>query len=186
MGGDRQEGGTSGGVRPHVLVGGDHQEGGTSGGVRPHVLGEGDRQEGGTSGIQSLVLGADHQEGGTTSNHVWMSELDNELFMESREKVRQSRSEKREERVKRCQPESSVVSEDAGGQVCQHELDISAKEMQDLQAADLSLRGVLKVAEIQSSRFGRAFFLKAGLLYRRWVPSGRDGDEMSVGQLVLP
>ena len=38
--------------------------------------------------------------------------------------------------------------------------------------------------EVSSGRVG--FFKKEGLLYRRWTPPGRDEDEMSIEQLVLP
>ena len=33
---------------------------------------------------------------------------------------------------------------------------------------------------------GMGFFTRDGLLYRRWVPSGRREEEMAVEQLVLP
>ncbi len=67
-----------------------------------------------------------------------------------------------------------------------HELDISAEEMKRLQVADTSLQDVRKMAEERESRFGVGFFLKYGLLYRRHMPRGQDGERVSVEQLVLP
>lgn len=106
--------------------------------------------------------------------------------------MKHTRSEKREERLRRSQtgPEDDEVgSEDDGepGKLdYRHEVDLSVEELKGLQATDPTLQGLRKAAEVQSVKSGLGFFQKDGLLYRRWVPRGRDREEMSVEQLVLP
>lgn len=43
-----------------------------------------------------------------------------------------------------------------------------------------------KAAQGEASTAGRGFYKEGGLIYRRWIPPGRDGEDMAVDQLVLP
>ena len=61
---------------------------------------------------------------------------------------------------------------------------MSPEEMKRLQASDSTLKEIREVVEAHVSKSGVGFFRKNGLLYRRWVPKGRDKD-MFVEQLVL-
>jgi len=122
---------------------------------------------------------------------TWLNELDDELFEGGRQKVKQTRSQKREERHRRGWQKFSM-SDSEGNDIMEradlvnrHELNISVEEMKVLQATDPTLGNLRKIAETSVSRPGVAFFWRDGLLYRRWVPKGRD-REMSVEQLVLP
>ena len=71
-------------------------------------------------------------------------------------------------------------------EVNQHELDISAEELKTLQTTDVTLRSVRDAVKTCEAEQGIGFFTRDGLLYRRWVPSGRREEEMAVEQLVLP
>ena len=64
-------------------------------------------------------------------------------------------------------------------------LDISADELRTPLATDMTL------CQQRSSRgncssAGVVFFNKDSLLYRKWIPPGRSGQDMEVEQLVLP
>ena len=67
-----------------------------------------------------------------------------------------------------------------------HELDITSEELKVLQATDPSLGDVRSAVKMQESAEGVGFYYKDGLLFRRWVPHGRDREDMAVEQLVLP
>lgn len=45
---------------------------------------------------------------------------------------------------------------------------------------------VRTAVKMHESTEGVGFFYKDGLLFRRWVPFGRDKEDMAVEQLVLP
>ena len=105
-------------------------------------------------------------------------DFDSSLFPEPREKTRLSRSEKRRNRRERAT--TTPTDEES------HPLEISANELKELQAADPTLEAVRNAA---SSVAGRGFFVRDGLLYRRYVPPGCDSEEEGVRateQLVLP
>ena len=109
---------------------------------------------------------------------VPFSELDEELFGESRSRQRLSKRQKRENNRKRA----PGASEDPG-----HPLEVSREDLVELQRSDESLdqvqRQVQESPDGTSSRGG--FFLRDGVLYRRWVPVGGE-DWREVEQLVLP
>ena len=122
-----------------------------------------------------------------------MSKLDDELFVKGKQKRKQTRSEKREERRRRDRQEQLQLegskdekSERDKKMKEHHEVDMTAKEMKNLQMADPSLQDVRRMAEKQESKAGVGFFLKDGLLYCRWVSRGRKAEGSSVEQLVLP
>lgn len=135
--------------------------------------------EGQVASAESLEIM--HQSGST----VWMEELDDELFEVS--KVR-TRKEKRAEKQKRRDLQVDVEEQEDGRNVedegiARHELDISSEELKVCQATDPSL-GSVRIAVKTKKR--TEFFYREGLLYRRWLPPGRNGKEMAVEQLVLP
>ena len=74
----------------------------------------------------------------------WMSKLDDELFVKGKQKRKQTRSEG-DKKMKE-----------------HHELDMTAKEMKNLQIAEPSLQDVRRMAEKQESKAGVGFFLKDG------------------------
>ena len=125
---------------------------------------------------------------------VWMREIDDDLFGRSKVKERKTRSEKREEKRRREQlqvdlegeEEESAEVQELDDDVNQHELDISAEELKTLQTIDVTLRSVRDAVKTCEAEQGIGFFTRDGLLYRRWVPSGRREEEMAVEQLVLP
>ena len=64
-------------------------------------------------------------------------------------------------------------------------LDFSAEELREMQLKDETLSKIREVAEGTPNSARVGFFLRGGLLYRRWVPPGRR-EEDGVEQLVLP
>ena len=148
-------------------------------------------------GVHTHTLEADSLE--------WMKNMDNELFGKSNGKTRKTRKEKREERRRRERLQVDVMSDeldvtcpiegssqhelDATRPIegsSQHELDVTAMEMKKLQATDSTLKDVREAVAIREAQEGMGFFSKSGLLYRRWIPPGRNSEEMAVEQLVLP
>ena len=103
-------------------------------------------------------------------NDEWMSAIDEELFKGGRSRVWKTRSQKRMERQA---PAHSA-------------LEIGADEMKTLQAAEATLNAVREAADGHPCSAGIGFFRRDGLLFRRWTPPGRDKQDMSVEQLVLP
>ena len=65
-------------------------------------------------------------------------------------------------------------------------LDLTAEKLQDLQEGDETLAAARQAAHGEVNSAGQGFFLREGLLYRRWEPPGNKGDEETVEQLVLP
>ena len=55
-------------------------------------------------------------------------------------------------------------------------------EIRELQKSDPSLEGTRRLAKV--NQYG--FFFRDGLLYRRWTPRSKNGEEFGVDQLVLP
>ena len=101
------------------------------------------------------------------------ADFDDELFSGGK-KSHLSRRQNRANRQKYVQQEAK------------HPLEISAEELQKLQEEDPTLSAIRKAAKGDASTAGVGFFKKGGLLYRRWIPPGRDEEEMSVEQLILP
>ena len=141
----------------------------------------------------------------------WMDEMgkmEDELFGSGREKVWNTRKEKREQRQRRCQLQVDVVAGKEGGageevanmdgsavgsreardeSIVRQGLDVSAQELKEWQASDESLKGVREAVEKCEAKEGVEFFTRDGLPYRRWIPPGRgDEEEMAVEQLVIP
>ena len=71
-------------------------------------------------------------------------------------------------------------------QIAKHALDVSAEEMRTLQSTDTTLDAVREAAEGKHYSAGVGFFKRDGLLYRKWIPLGRNAQDMEVEQLVLP
>lgn len=110
-----------------------------------------------------------------------LPDFDDSLFEGGRERIKQTRSEKRRYRQKHQKGgESSSLEKD------RHTLDISAQELISLQGTDPTLVEVRKAAKSYSSSAGVGFFEKNGLIYRHWIPPGRGTEDMAVDQLVLP
>ena len=100
-------------------------------------------------------------------------------------KVKKSRSEKRAERRSHWFENHTAGNDDEAEPTrhC-HALDVSADEMKVLQDTDTTLQTLKRAAEDDPSEGG--YFLRDGLLFRRWTPPGRDVETMAVDQLVLP
>ena len=115
-------------------------------------------------------------------------DFDEELFLIGREKIRLTRREKCAEQQKYQLEGANKEGEtdDQPLEVIPHALDISMEELKTLQKTDDTLKEIRKAADQQPSTAGVGFYRNEGLLYRRWVPPGRDTDSMALEQLVLP
>ena len=101
----------------------------------------------------------------------WMSSINDELFAEagsSRERL--TRSQKRENKRKHSQKESTQQG------TTDLVMNVNAGEFRKLQGMDPTLGPVRSAAEGCVSTAGVGFFRREGLLYRRWVPPGRNGS----------
>ena len=116
----------------------------------------------------------------TSDGDMLGATFDEELFSGGQERVKLSRSQKRANRET-----FSQGKEEESTYPC-HPLDLTSAEVRRLQQEDESLVEVRKAARGEASSAGAGFFEKEGLVYRRWVPPGRDGEDMAVEQLVLP
>ena len=120
------------------------------------------------------------EEESTQGELDWMQDLDDELIINGRDKVKLTRSQKRENKRQ---------YQDKGGnedEIPKHALDISAEGLKTLQETDTTLETARAAAEGEPSTAGAGFFKKDGLLYKRWIPPGCNAEEMAVEQLVLP
>ena len=101
------------------------------------------------------------------------AEFDAELFIGGKERVRQTRKQKRTQRKKFAErghpPEG-----------------LSADQLRALQQKDETLAAARKAAEEEQSTANNGFYYKDGILYHQWTPPGRDPETMAVHQLVLP
>ena len=102
-------------------------------------------------------------------------ELADDLFMLPKEKRKQTRAARRRERHAHglARAKEGRVS---GGQGLDRGLHITRTKLQQLQEADGELAKIVVKED---------FYRRDGLLYRRWIPRGRPGDE-TVDQIVLP
>ena len=122
----------------------------------------------------------------------WMQTYGDDLFEPGRDKVKQTRSQKREGR--RAYAECEAVDKEQDDQqeversssVAMHPLNISAGELKTLQETDTTLEAVRKAVAEKSDGAGGKYFERNGLLFRQWVPQGRESEDMAVEQLVLP
>ena len=123
-------------------------------------------------------------------NFHWGEGFAEELFEGGRERPQLTRSQKRQERHRRYNTEEGTAEATPETSVSEpnypHALDISAGELQTLQAADPSLYMVRRAADGHPCSAGVGFFRKEGLIYRLWTPPGRCHDSTEVEQLVLP
>ena len=122
-------------------------------------------------------------------NDEWMSAIDEKLFEGGQSRVWKTRSQKQMER--QAHARATAVAEEPlepGGEIrlAAHSLEIAADEMKTLQAAGATLNAVREAADGHSCSAGIGFFRRDGLLFCRWTPPGRDKQDMSVEQLVLP
>ena len=111
---------------------------------------------------------------------TWGVEFDDDLFLPHREKQMLSRSKKRAQRRQ--------WQEDHAEHDNVHGLEPTKDELQTLQEDDRSLLEGWKMAHQgrNSSQYaGTDYFIREGLLYRRWSPRSKD-TEGEVEQLVLP
>ena len=67
-----------------------------------------------------------------------------------------------------------------------HSLDLTAEKLQSLQEGDETLSAARRAAKGEMNSAGKGFFLREGLLYRRWEPPGQEEGVGVVEQLVLP
>ena len=107
-----------------------------------------------------------------------MFAIDEELFEGGQSRVRKTRTQKQMER--QAHARATAVAEE------EHPLEIAADELKTLQAADTTLNAMREAADGHLCSAGIGFFRRDGLLFRRWTPPGRDKQDMSVEQLVLP
>ena len=102
--------------------------------------------------------------------------LDDALFQASRNRPHQTRRQKRAERQRRAEAMRDELD---------HPLNITRQELKELQEGDESLRPAWEQVRTVSLGEGNMFFVREGLLYRRWSPVGA-GEDREVEQLVLP
>ena len=105
---------------------------------------------------------------------------DDDLFAGGTMKTKLSRRQKRAGRAQFRKEEGEEST------TAYHPLDLTSEELKQLQEEDESLEEAWKAAQGRANSAGSGFFEREGLLYRRWVPLGRDGEDMAVDQLVLP
>ena len=91
-----------------------------------------------------------------------------------------SKSERRTHN--RCYTSAAVAG--ATREAC-HPLDITTDKLRQLQEQDMTLEAVRGAVRGECSTAGRGFFVRDGVVYRRYVPPGC-GEEEAVDQLVLP
>ena len=102
--------------------------------------------------------------------------FDDDLFRTVREKPVLTRSEIR---AQRCDYRDDVArTQGATNQVAS-----GTDEFEKAQQEDLTLKSIRKSAQTNLTVTGCGFFVRNRLVYRRWIPCGRDEE---VEQLVLP
>ena len=117
----------------------------------------------------------------------WMDTFDGDLFEGGRVRVRPSRSQKRAARRRHWEPTPEEVEAEHGPlKITPHALDITAGQLRVLQEADASLDAARKLARDHPCSTGVGFFLRDGLLRRRWTAGGQHRQEPAIEQLVLP
>ena len=116
-----------------------------------------------------------------TNGEPWIgAEFDQDLFQcAGVERLRQTRRQKRLE----CREHAAASGPDnLEGQLNR----LTASELKVLQRNDETLEAMRRAADGEQSTAGGGFFKKAGVIYQRWTPLGRDPDTTTVEQLVLP
>ena len=107
------------------------------------------------------------------------NEFEEDLFSPSKEKTKQTRSQKQAAR-------HSHFTEGMRMPPTKHPLDIPTEEFHQLQEEDCTLEGICRAARGDVSTAGVGFFKCNGVIYRRRTPPGREAGEMFIDQLVLP
>ena len=102
--------------------------------------------------------------------------LDETLFQASRNRPKQTRRQKRTDRRRRAEALRDELN---------HPLNITRQELEELQKGDKSLRPAWEQANTMPLCGENMFFVRGGLLFRRWSPTGANEDR-EVEQLVLP
>ena len=69
--------------------------------------------------------------------------------------------------------------------IAKHALDVSAEEIRTLQSTDTTLDAIREATEGKYYSAWVRFFKRDGLLYRKWTPLCRNGQDMEVEQLIL-
>ena len=106
------------------------------------------------------------------------AEFNDDIFKVVKERKRQTRWEKRQQRQE--------FATAAGQKNMEHPLDyVGAEELQK-RHKDETLTTVRQAADGETNAAGGGFFRKNGIIYRRWIPPGREVETMVVNQLVLP
>ena len=118
----------------------------------------------------------------------WMQTFDDDIFEGGHNKVKQTRSPKRQQRRAHAQEiaQDDMLDTDQSHVTALHPLDISAGELKVLQAADTTLDAVRREADENSGATGAGYFWKDGLLFRKWISQGQDEQDMTNEQLILP
>ncbi len=123
----------------------------------------------------------------STRVDAWMQTFEDDLFEGGRDKIRQTRSQKRQQRHAHAEEIAADQEEtpdtNQSHVIALHPLDISAGELKVLQAADTTLDAVRKEADVNS---GAGYFWKDGLLFRKWIPKGHHEQDVATEQLILP
>ena len=105
------------------------------------------------------------------------------MFVGGRERSLRTRSEKR--RIRQDFREQNGQGEEPDRSSLElHPLDFSTTHLKVLQEEDPTLHDVRTKVRGPPPEAGPRFFEEEGLIYRHWVPPGRDDEDMAVDQLV--
>ena len=155
-------------------------------GVQPHVLWEESDDKLEDISVMENKSGKKKESEEDSYIEDWMVRIDEELFSGGQTRRKLTRSQKRANKKQYSEQYRDGQRKPVHGGDSNHPLDISAEDLKVLQETDPSLESIRKAADGHASTAGVGFLRKEGLLYRRWVPPGRDREDMSVDQLVLP
>lgn len=103
----------------------------------------------------------DDQSEPQTDQELPWEDFDLDLFQGGHERVRLTKSMKRANSLKFLREKAKSRG---------HPLDLSAKELRQLQEADTTLSAVRRAANGEASTAGSGFHVEDGLIYCRWRP----------------
>ena len=116
------------------------------------------------------IVGEEEGANPETEEEVMISnEFEEDLFNRSKERTKQTRSQKRAAR----QVHFTEMP------LSKHPMDISTEEFHQLQEVDGTLEGIHRAAGGHVSTAGAGFFKHGEVIYRRWTPPGREEGETS-------
>ena len=119
------------------------------------------------------IAGEEEGDNPETEEEVMISnEFEEDLFSRSKERTKQTRSQKRAAR----QLHFTEIP------LSKHPMDISTEEFHQLQEVDGTLEGIHRAAEGHVSTAGAGFFKRGEVIYRRWTPPGKEEGETSIDQ----